>query len=107
EAQAERTPNAIAVAYEDQQLSYGELNARANRLAHYLREIGVSPDARVALYLERNLEMVVSMLAVLKAGGSYVPLDPGYPAERLDYMLQDSGPRALLVRHTSPPPLPV
>ena len=69
--------------FEDRQLTYGELNARANRLAHHLRRLGVGPDSRVAICVERSLEMVVGLLAVLKAGGAYVPLDPAYPAERL------------------------
>ncbi|HYD78356.1 MAG TPA: amino acid adenylation domain-containing protein, partial [Paucimonas sp.] len=96
EAQAERYPGAVAVEYEGQCLSYGDLNARANRLAHYLRAQGVGPDARVALCVERSLEMVVGILAVLKAGGAYVPLDPAYPAERLSHMLRDSAPALLL-----------
>ena len=98
EAQAAREPEAIAVAYEGQTLTYGELNRRANRLAHHLRELGVKPDDRVALCAERGLEMLVGILAVLKAGGGYVPLDPAYPVERLEYMLGDSAPVALLVR---------
>ncbi|HEX3398966.1 MAG TPA: amino acid adenylation domain-containing protein, partial [Acetobacteraceae bacterium] len=96
EAQAARTPDAIAVEFGDQQLRYGQLNACANRLAHHLRSLGVGPDSRVALCVERSLEMVVGLLAVLKAGGAYVPLDPAYPAERLAYMLDDSAPVALL-----------
>ena len=80
------------------QLSYGELNRRANRLAHYLRELGVKPDERVAICVERGLEMIVALLGVLKAGGAYVPLDPAYPAERLRYMLEDSGPVVLLTQ---------
>ena len=96
EAQAERTPDAVAVVYEDEQVTYGELNARANRLAHHLRGLGVCPDARVVLCLERSVEMVVGVLAVLKAGGAYVPLDPSYPIERLSYMLEDSVPVAVL-----------
>ena len=79
-------------------LSYGELNRRANRLAHYLRELGVKPDDRVAICVERSLEMIVALLAVLKAGGAYVPLDPAYPAERLRFMLEDSAPVALLTQ---------
>src|SRR5262249_10185849 len=75
EAQAERTPEAIAVIHDSRQLTYGELNARANRLAAFLQEIGVRPDSRVALCLERSPEMIVGLLAVLKAGGAYVPLD--------------------------------
>ena len=96
EAQAGRTPDAVAVVYEDEQVTYGELNARANRLAHHLRGLGVCPDARVVLCLERSVEMVVGVLAVLKAGGAYVPLDPSYPIERLSYMLEDSAPVAVL-----------
>jgi amino acid adenylation domain-containing protein len=96
EAQARRTPAAVAVEYEDRALAYGELNARANRLAHHLHALGVGPDARVALCVERRVEMVVAMLAVLKAGGAYVPLDPSYPDERLRYMLADSRPAVLL-----------
>jgi amino acid adenylation domain-containing protein len=92
EAQAARAPEAIAVVNEDRQLSYGELNAQANRLAHYLCTLGVEPDARVALCMERSLEMIVGLLAILKAGGAYVPLDPAYPTERLAYMLGDSAP---------------
>ena len=98
EEQAEKTPEAVAVVYEDEQLSYGELNRRANQLAHYLRELGVKPDDRVALCLERSLEMVVALLAVLKAGGAYVPLDPDYPPERLRFMLEDSQPVVLLTQ---------
>ena len=71
---------------------------RANRLAHHLREQGVQPDARVAICVERGLDLVVGLLGILKAGGAYVPLDPGYPAERLDYMLKDSAPVAVLVQ---------
>ncbi|MDR1969185.1 MAG: amino acid adenylation domain-containing protein [Burkholderiaceae bacterium] len=96
EAQAERTPQATAVVYEERALSYVELNARANRLAHYLRKHGVGPDARVAVCVERSVEMVVGLLAVLKAGGGYVPLDPSYPEDRLDYMLTDSAPVVVL-----------
>ncbi|MFL5380937.1 MAG: amino acid adenylation domain-containing protein, partial [Longimicrobiaceae bacterium] len=96
EAQAQRTPAAVAVEYEDRALAYAELNARANRLAHHLHSLGVGPDARVALCVERGVEMVVAMLAVLKAGGAYVPLDPSYPDERLRYMLADSRPAVLL-----------
>jgi amino acid adenylation domain-containing protein len=86
----------MAVVFEEEELSYGELNARANRLAHYLRELGVKPDERVAICVERGFEMIVGLLAILKAGGGYVPLDPAYPEERLQYMLEDSAPVALL-----------
>jgi arthrofactin-type cyclic lipopeptide synthetase C len=103
EQQVAKSPDAIAVAFEDQQLSYAELNRRANRLAHYLRELGVGPDLRVAVCLERSFEMVVALLAVLKAGGAYVPLDPAYPAERLGFMIRDAAPIALLTqRHLQP-----
>ena len=98
EEQVERTPNVIAIVYQEQALSYGELNRRANRLAHYLRDLGVGPDKRVAICVERGLEMVVGLLAVLKAGGAYVPLDPAYPAERLRYMIEDSAPVVLLTQ---------
>ena len=90
EEQVVRDPDAIAVVYEDRQLSYGELNRRANQLAHYLRSLGVRPDQRVALCMERSPEMVVGLLGILKAGAGYVPLDPAYPVERLSYMLRDS-----------------
>src|SRR4029077_969660 len=98
EEQVCRDPEAPAVVYEDSSLSYGELNDKANRLAHHLIGLGVKPDSCVALCVERSLEMVVGLLAILKAGGAYVPLDPGYPAERLGYMLQDSAP-ALVLTH--------
>ena len=98
EEQVRRSPEATAVVFEEEELSYGELNARANRLAHYLRELGVKPDARVAICVERGFEMIVGMLAILKAGGGYVPLDPAYPDERLQYMLEDSAPVVLLTQ---------
>ncbi|HEY0735674.1 MAG TPA: amino acid adenylation domain-containing protein, partial [Herpetosiphonaceae bacterium] len=90
EAQAARTPDVPAIVYEGESLTYAELNARANQLAHYLRDHGVGPDVLVALMVERSLEMIVGMLAILKAGGAYLPLDPSYPAERLQYMLSHS-----------------
>ncbi|HEX2093968.1 MAG TPA: amino acid adenylation domain-containing protein, partial [Longimicrobiaceae bacterium] len=98
ERQVERTPDAVAVVFEGERVSYAELNRRANRLAHHLRMKGVGPDARVAVCVERSLEMVVALLGVLKAGGAYVPLDPEYPYERLTYMLRDSAPVALLTQ---------
>jgi len=97
EAQARRVPHGVAVQAGALQLTYQELNERANRLAYHLRERGVQPDARVALCVERGLDLVVGLLAILKAGGAYVPLDPGYPRERIAYMLQDSQPVVLLV----------
>src|SRR5207302_1454311 len=90
EQQAARTPDAVALVCGDQQLSYQELDQRANQLAHYLRSLGVGPEVRVGICLERSLEMVVGLLAVLKAGGAYLPLDPEYPSERLAFMLADS-----------------
>jgi len=98
EEQVLRSPDATAVVFEDAQLSYAELNRRANQLAHYLGELGVRPDARVAICVERGFQMIVALLAVLKAGGAYVPLDPAYPAERLRFMLEDSEPVVLLTQ---------
>ncbi len=98
EAQAERAPDAVAVVFEAERLSYGELNRRANQLAHHLRGRGVGPEVRVGLCLERGVEMVVALLAVLKAGGAYVPLDPAYPAERLAFTLSDAGVHLLLTQ---------
>ncbi|HVG17569.1 MAG TPA: amino acid adenylation domain-containing protein, partial [Blastocatellia bacterium] len=90
EAQAVRTPNEVAVAFEDERLTYRELNARANQLANYLRARGVGPEALVGICMERSLEMIVGLLGILKAGGAYVPLDPAYPLERLAFMLEDT-----------------
>ena len=98
EEQVERAGEATALVFEEQELSYGELNRRANQVAHYLRRLGVKPDTRVAICVERGVEMIVGLLGILKAGGAYVPLDPGYPVERLRYMLEDSGPVALLTQ---------
>ncbi|KAF9396662.1 hypothetical protein CPC16_010233, partial [Podila verticillata] len=96
EAQVARTPAATALVHEDQTLSYAQLNAQANRLAHRLIELGVQPDARVALCVERSPAMVVGLLAILKAGGAYVPLDPAYPGERLTHILADAAPDIVL-----------
>ncbi|RMU02374.1 Pyoverdine sidechain peptide synthetase II, D-Asp-L-Thr component, partial [Pseudomonas syringae pv. coriandricola] len=98
EAQAARTPQAIALSLGAEQLSYQQLNRRANQLAHKLREQGVGPDVRVGLAAERSLEMIVGMLAILKAGGAYVPLDPDYPQDRLSFLMQDSGIELLLTQ---------
>ncbi|HVG43862.1 MAG TPA: condensation domain-containing protein, partial [Longimicrobium sp.] len=98
EAQAARAPGAVAVRFEEESLTYAELNERANRLAHYLVRLGAGPEVRVGLCLERSPEMVVAILAVLKAGGAYVPLDPGYPAERLAFTLADAGVPLVLVQ---------
>ncbi|WP_420094458.1 amino acid adenylation domain-containing protein [Pseudomonas cichorii] len=99
EQQVRNQPEALALIFEDQHLSYAELNAEANRLAHYLLATGIQPDDRVALAVERSPRLIVALLAILKAGAAYVPLDPAYPAERLAYMLSDSAPRALLCEH--------
>jgi len=98
EQQAARAPQAIAVSCAGQSLSYGELNSRANQLAHKLIASGVGPDVRVGLAVERSLDMLVGLLAILKAGGAYVPLDPTYPEERLSYMIGDSGIALLLTQ---------
>jgi amino acid adenylation domain-containing protein len=96
EAQADRAPEALAVVSRGERLGYGELDGQANRLAHHLRASGVRPGDRVALLLERSTEMIVALLAVLKAGAAYVPLDPTYPAERLAFTLADSGATLLV-----------
>jgi amino acid adenylation domain-containing protein len=96
EAQADRTPDAVAVVYEDRQLTYGELNRQANRLAHHLRSLGVGPDVRVGICVERGPELLVAVLGVLKSGGAYLPLDPGYPPERLLDMVEDCTPVVVL-----------
>jgi amino acid adenylation domain-containing protein len=98
EDQIERSPDAVAVVYEGEELSYRELNSRANRLAHYLRTQGVGPDSLVGLCVERSFEMLVGILGILKAGGAYVPLDPSYPIDRLAYMIEDSAPALLIVQ---------
>ena len=96
EAQAARTPGAVAVVFGDQQLTFRELDARANQLAHHLVRLGVVPEARVGILLERGMETVVAALAVLKAGGCCVPVDTTYPPERMALMLDDSAVRVLL-----------
>ncbi len=98
EEQVQRTPNATAVIFEDQSLSYAELNCRANQLAHSLIDFGVHPDDRVAICVERGLDMIIGLFGILKAGASYVPLDPDYPTERLIYQLSDSKPVLLLTQ---------
>ena len=98
EQQAARTPDNIAVSCAGQSLSYRELNARANQLAHHLQHCGVGPDTLVGLCVERSLEMVIGLLGILKAGGAYVPLDPGYPADRLAFMLADAQARLVLTQ---------
>ena len=90
EAQVRKNPAATAVVFEDQSLSYAELDARANQLAHHLIDLGVGPESIVGLCVERSLEMIVGLLGILKAGAAYLPLDPDYPAERLQYMIDDA-----------------
>jgi amino acid adenylation domain-containing protein len=106
EEQVEKTPDAVAVVFEEQQLTYTELNNRANQLAHYLQNLGVKPETLVGICVERSLEMVVGLLGILKAGGAYVPLDPHYPQERLSYMLADSRVEVLLTQSQLLPSLP-
>jgi len=96
EVQVARTPDAVAVVFEEQALTYQELNLRANKLAHHLQALGVGPEVRVGIYVERSLEMVVGLLGIIKAGGAYVPLDPAYPQERLTFILQDAQVSVLL-----------
>ena len=98
EAQVERTPDAIALVFEDEQLTYRELNHRANQLAHGLRRLNVGPEVPVGVCLERSLEMVIGLLGILKAGGVYLPLDPAYPKERITFMLEDSRVPVLLTQ---------
>jgi non-ribosomal peptide synthetase component F len=100
EQHVERHPESTAVVFEGARLSYGELNARANKLAHYLRRRGVGMDVPVAICVERSLEMIVAVMGVLKSGGAYVPLDSRYPRERLAYMLAETrAPWLLTLRH--------
>ncbi|HEY0735024.1 MAG TPA: amino acid adenylation domain-containing protein, partial [Herpetosiphonaceae bacterium] len=106
EAQVERTPDAVAVEFEHARLSYRELNRQSNQLAHHLRQLGVGPDVRVGVCVERSLEMVVGLLGVLKAGGAYIPLDPEYPIERLHYMLEHSQAPVLLTQQSLAHQLP-
>jgi amino acid adenylation domain-containing protein len=98
EEQVERTPDAVAVKFRNQQLTYRELNQRANQLANYLQKLGVKPEVFVAICVERSIEMLVGLLGILKAGGAYVPLDPTYPKERLAFMLEDVQAPVLLTQ---------
>jgi natural product biosynthesis luciferase-like monooxygenase protein/amino acid adenylation domain-containing protein/non-ribosomal peptide synthase protein (TIGR01720 family) len=99
EEQVEKTPNAVAVKFENQQLTYRQLNTQANQLAHYLRSLGVGADVLVGICVERSIEMVVGLLGILKAGGAYLPLDPDYPTERSRFMLEDSQVSLVLTQH--------
>jgi natural product biosynthesis luciferase-like monooxygenase protein/FkbM family methyltransferase len=98
EAQVERTPGAVALTFGDEQVTYDELNRRANRLARFLQERGVEPEALVGILMERSIEMMVALLGTLKAGGAYVPLDPSYPAQHLAFMLENAGAKVLLTQ---------
>jgi amino acid adenylation domain-containing protein len=98
EQEAELTPEAVAVLWQNEALTYGELNRRSNQLAHYLRAQGVEPETLVGVYMERSLELLVSLLAVLKAGGAFVPLDPAYPQERVAFILEDARVSVLLTQ---------
>jgi amino acid adenylation domain-containing protein len=100
ERQVEKTPDACAVTFEGTHLTYGELNRRANHVAHHLRALGVGPDVLVGLFVERSLEMVVGILGILKAGGAYLPIDPVYPKDRLAFMLEDASAPILLTQST-------
>ncbi|HJT64970.1 MAG TPA: amino acid adenylation domain-containing protein [Pyrinomonadaceae bacterium] len=99
ELQAEKTPAAVALAFENETVTYADLNRRSNQLAHYLRDLGIGPEAKVGICMERGVEMIVGLLAILKAGGAYVPLDPAYPAQRLSFMVQDAQINVLLGQH--------
>ncbi|MFN6513532.1 MAG: amino acid adenylation domain-containing protein [Nostoc sp. CreGUA01] len=100
EAQVERTPNAIAVVFQNQTLTYKELNQRANQLAHYLRSLGVRPEVRVGICIQRSLEMAIAIFGILKAGGVYVPVDPAYPKQRLALIFQDARVSVLLTQRS-------
>jgi amino acid adenylation domain-containing protein len=106
EAQADRTPDAPAVVFADQALTFRQVDEQANRIAGYLRGLGVGPEARVALCMERGPELIPAILGVMKAGGAYVPMDPSHPAERLEYLLADSGVGVLLTQERLRPRLP-
>ncbi|MBZ5554814.1 MAG: amino acid adenylation domain-containing protein [Acidobacteriia bacterium] len=106
EAQVEKTPDAVAVVFEGEQLSYRQLNQRANQLAHFLRSLGAAPDTFVGVCMERSLEMVVALYGILKAGAAYVPIDPDYPRERVAFMLEDAHTPVLLTQQRLAADLP-
>jgi amino acid adenylation domain-containing protein len=106
EQQAEAAPSAVAVVFEQEQLTYAELNRRSNQLAHYLKGLGAGPETRVGVLMERSVEMVVALLGVLKAGAAYVPLDSSYPHERLRFMVDDAGVDVLLAQERAASFLP-
>jgi amino acid adenylation domain-containing protein len=107
EEQVEQSPDAVAVVFEHQQLTYRELNARSNQLAHYLRKLGVGPEVLVGICIEPSSETLIGLLGILKAGGAYVPLDPAYPKERLAFMLQDARVSVLVTQQQLLPSLPL
>lgn len=107
EQKVQKTPNAIAVVYEHQQLTYRQLNECSNQLAHYLRELGIKPDVLVGICVERSVEMVIGLLGILKAGGAYVPIDPDYPSERIAFMLEDANVPILLTQNRLVSQLPI
>src|SRR5690606_13482583 len=98
EAQAQKTPDAVAVVFEDQHITYADLNSAANQLGRYLQSLGVGPDVRVGIYMERSIDLMVGLLGILKAGGAYVPLDPTYPEDRIAFMIQDAQVPVLLTQ---------
>jgi amino acid adenylation domain-containing protein len=98
EEQVEKSPDSVALVFDNQQLTYRELNQRANQVAHYLQRLGVGPESLVAISMERSLEMIIGLLGILKAGGAYVPLDPQYPKQRLAFMLEDTQATVLLTQ---------
>ncbi|WP_442937952.1 amino acid adenylation domain-containing protein [Nostoc sp.] len=106
EEQVDSTPDAVAVVFENQQLTYQQLNSRAKQLAHYLKSLGVGADVLVGICVERSIEMVVGLLGILKAGGAYVPIDPNYPSDRLSFMLEDAQVRVLLTQQQLKEKLP-
>ncbi|MFB2837782.1 non-ribosomal peptide synthetase [Floridanema evergladense] len=107
EEQVEKSPDAIALVYEEQQLTYRELNKRANQLAHYLQTLGVKPEVKVGICVERSLLMVIGILSILKAGGAYIPLDPAFPSERLQFMMEDAQITILLTQNHLQDRLPI
>ncbi len=102
EVQAKKTPDKVAIVFENKEMTYSELNVKANQLARVLRNKGVNPDTIVAIMIERSLEMIIGILAILKAGGAYLPIDPEYPQERVKYILEDSGAKILLTQNGFP-----
>jgi amino acid adenylation domain-containing protein len=106
EAQAAATPDAVALVHEGREMTYGELDARANRLAHRLRALGIGPERLAAVCMERSPELIVALLGVLKAGGAYVPIDPAYPADRISWVLEDSAAAVVLTTVAAQPLLP-